>query len=357
MHNLEGLMHPINFEKLKNWFLNEKRDLAWRNQPTPYAVWISEVMLQQTQVTVVAPYFDRWMERFPTIKNLAEANLDEVIKLWEGLGYYSRARSLHEGARYLVEYHRGELPNNEEGLSKIKGLGPYTVGAILSFAFKKRAAAVDGNVIRVLTRYLEIKDDISKNKTVNQLRKIALNLLPEDESWIQNEALIELGATVCKKQPNCIACPLRSDCKGYSNGSAGQLPFKSTKSETHYLYRAVPILNCGNKLLIRRGEKGKIMSDLHEFPYFETLAEGWTEKRLQQEIIQKWALEIKYDHTLENVNHSFTKYQVLLRPVIFHCIKEQAVKDHAWILIEDLKKLAFSSGHRRIFNSYLLLAS
>ena len=345
-----GIMHEINFKRLKSWFLTEKRDLPWRENPSPYAVWVSEVMLQQTQVAVVIPYFESWMKHFPTICQLAGANLDEVIKRWEGLGYYSRARSLHEGAKYVVKHYGGKLPSNQEDLRKIKGLGPYTVAAILSFAFRQHAAPVDGNVIRVLTRYFQIEDDIAKNKTVNHLRSLALQNLPAEESWIQNEALIELGATVCKKKPKCLECPLRNECKSYANGLTERLPFKSTKTETEYLYRAVPIIACRDKLLIKRGQKGKIMSDLHEFPFFETNKKGWTAKQLTEELSLQWSLEAEYIDKFPVINHSFTKYQVRLTPMLFKCTDLPIIEGHAWMTQEELRKLAFSSGHRRIFS-------
>lgn len=342
-------MYKINFKRLKNWFLNERRDLPWRNNPNPYEIWVSEVMLQQTQVAVVIPYFERWMHRFPTVQSLANARLDEVIKLWEGLGYYSRARCLHEGAKFVVQHYQGQLPAEEEALKKIKGLGPYTIAAILSFAFHKRAAAVDGNVIRVLSRFFQIEEDITKNKTINHLREIALQILPDEESWIQNEGLIELGATLCKKKPNCLECPLRSDCKSYATGSVDRLPFKSTKFKTEYLYRSVPVIICDHKILIKRGQKGKIMSDLHEFPFFETNKNGWTAKKLAEEVTQQLSLKIDLIDQLEVVKHSFTKYQVRLNPILFKCNNLNAVEGYMWLSYEVLKQLAFSSGHRRIF--------
>ena len=150
----------MQIKKLLQWFLANKRDLPWRKDRTPYAVWISEVMLQQTQVVHVIPYFERWMEKFPTVEKLAKASLDEVIKIWEGLGYYSRARNLHVAAGQLLKYHNGKVPSCKEELKKIKGLGPYTIGAILSFAFQKKEACIDGNVKRVMARYFAICDDI-----------------------------------------------------------------------------------------------------------------------------------------------------------------------------------------------------
>lgn len=151
-------MDPFNKQdfpliKLKHWFEENKRNFPWRGKPSPYAVWVSEVMLQQTQASVVVPYFERWIVRFPSIEVLASASIEEVIKLWEGLGYYSRARSLHEGAKFLVEHHNGTLPSDPIALAKVKGLGPYTIGAILSFAFHQKAAAIDGNVTRVMSRF------------------------------------------------------------------------------------------------------------------------------------------------------------------------------------------------------------
>lgn len=343
-------MYTTSLERLKKWFLTERRDLPWRNQASPYAVWVSEVMLQQTQVSVVIPYFERWMKRFPTIRSLAEADLNEVIKLWEGLGYYSRARSLHEGSRYVMEYYGGELPAAEAELKKIKGLGPYTVAAILSFAFKQKAAPVDGNVIRVLTRFLQIEDDVSKNVTLNHLRKIAFGLLPNEESWIHNEALIELGATVCKKKPQCHHCPLRTDCKSYIEGDAERLPYKSLKIKTEYLYRIVPVIMSENQLLVKRGEKGKIMSDLHEFPFFETTEEGWTVKQLMKKLSEQWSLQPEFVQQLDPIQHSFTKYQVRLFPILFKCQHRPFIEGHLWLSKEELKQLAFSSGHRRIFS-------
>lgn len=349
-------MHEFNSRRLKAWFVNEKRDLPWRNNPSPYAVWVSEVMLQQTQAAVVIPYFERWMARFPSISMLAKAELDEVLKLWEGLGYYSRARCLHEGAQYVLKHYQGQLPSKEDELKKIKGLGPYTVAAILSFAFHQPIAAVDGNVLRVLSRYFQIEDDIASSKTVNLIRSMAQEILPDEESWIYNEALIELGALICKKKPKCAECPLRAGCRSYANGLTESLPFKSKKVSTEYLYRAVPVIVCAHKYLIKRGEKGKIMSDLHEFPYFETNKKGWTNKQFLQELVQKWPLQVEYVEKLPMVKQSFTKYRVQLNPILFKSTNMPTIEGYSWISQEELKQLAFSSGHKRIF-SLLLLAS
>jgi A/G-specific adenine glycosylase len=334
---------------LKAWFAAEKRDLPWRRTTDPYAIWISEIMLQQTQVAVVIPYFLNWMQRFPTIRHLAAASLDEVIKAWEGLGYYSRARHLHEAANYLVEHFDGQLPQEEGQLKQIKGLGPYTIGALLSFAFHQKKAAVDGNVMRVLTRYFGLKEDIAKASTINKMRQLAQAQLPDEEPWIVNEALIELGATICQRKARCMACPLQSSCTAFKKGIVDQLPVKSKKTTVEYLHRAVAVIQSDSLYLVKRGKKGAIMSDLYEFPYFEMTKEDFSSQRLQSQIEQHYALEVVQRQVLPEVRHGFTRYRVRLYPILFTCQQAKTVEGLDWLSHETLKQLAFSSGHRRIF--------
>lgn len=337
--------------RLKEWFFSEQRDLPWRKERSPYAVWVSEMMLQQTQVSVVIPYFYRWMHRFPSIQSLAEASLDEVIKVWEGLGYYSRARYLHEGAKYIVQHHQGEFPSAPGALAKIKGLGPYTAGAIRSFAFHQRAPAVDGNVVRVLSRYFMIKDDVAKSGTMRYIWQLAEKILPQKESWIVSEALIELGAQVCTKQPKCGSCPLRQGCQAYQHGVAQNLPYKSTKVKSEFLYRAVAVIQCKNRTLVRRGQKGEIMSDLHEFPFFDTHVEGITPDELRLKMQHWLGYELEVGNVMDEVAHTFTRFRVRLRPVQFVCVSHKLPHvdaPHLWLDADAIQQAAFSSGHRRL---------
>lgn len=349
-------MFDIN--KLKEWFAEEKRDLPWRKNCTPYAIWISEMMLQQTQVSVVIPYFERWMQLFPTIHSLAEADLDAVIKAWEGLGYYTRARFLHEGAKKIQNDFNGIFPKDSEDLKKIKGLGPYTLGAIRSFAFHQKTPAVDGNVIRVLCRYFMIEDDIVKQSTIKKIWTLADHILPDVEPWVVNEALIELGATICTKKPKCLKCPLRSGCKGYAYGKTETLPLKSKKVKIESLYRAVAIISHEEKFLIKRCRTGEIMSDLHEFPYFETNENGISERTLQNKVNNLLDCKVFVKEPLPMVAQSFTRYRVSLSPIKFICKSDMPPSvEHPfqWLTLSELSKLAFSSGHRKIFNSLLQL--
>jgi A/G-specific adenine glycosylase len=339
-------------QKLSHWFQRESRDLPWRINPTPYAVWISEVMLQQTQVAVVIPYFERWMQAFPSIEALAKASLDEVIKLWEGLGYYSRARNLHEGARFIIDHFDGQLPANAESLSKIKGIGEYTTGAILSFAFQQRFPAVDGNVIRVLARYFMIEEDISKVKTQRRIREAAWEILPEKESWVITEALIELGATVCKRKPDCRACPLSKTCKGYLHGAAERLPFKSSKTTTQNLFRAVAVIESEDYFLVRKVDQGKIMSGLHEFPYFDISDKGIDPRELLKLVEKRFCIKATHFKNLPPTSHSFTRFNVRLFPFHLQCSQRFEIDEFKWMTLSELKQVAFPSGHRKIV-SYL----
>lgn len=338
-------------QQLKRWFLKERRSLPWRDDPSPYAVWVSEVMLQQTQASVVIPYFERWMEKYPTIEDLAHASLDEVIKEWEGLGYYSRARNLHEGAQFVVNMYGGQLPHRPEELKKIKGLGPYTIGAIRSFAFYQKAAAVDGNVMRVIARLFMVQEDITKTRTIKKIREVTENLLPDEEPWIISEALIELGALICQRKPKCTRCPLKGTCQSFIHGVAEQLPVRSGRKKVESLFRAVAVIGYQDHLLVHRGKKGEIMHDLHEFPFFETTEGGMPEDELIQKVRQQFHLDVSIKKLLPHVRHSFTQYRVHLYPFYLSCHEPKPVRHFQWMTVKELEKFAFSSGHRRIFAS------
>lgn len=343
---------------LQDWFLAHKRSLPWRDNPSAYMVWISEVMLQQTQVAVVVPYFQRWMQLFPSIVELAKAPLEQVLKAWEGLGYYARARRLHAAAQYLIEHFEGRVPHEVEHLKTIKGLGPYTIGAIRSFAFKQKCAAVDGNVMRVLARYFCIEEDIDKTKTKQKIWNLATDIVPEKEPWIFNEALIELGATICTKRPKCEVCPLKSSCAGYRHKASERLPFKSTKTNIEHLQRAVAIIeNPHKQLLVQKGEAGKVMCGLQEFPYF--LVEGPpTLIQIKPQIEQLLGCQVHFAFQLKEHYHTFTRYKATLYPFYFVCqtagLKVPACE---WQSPLNLDQQAFSAGHRRIYSSWKFAVS
>lgn len=314
-------------------------------------------MLQQTQIATVIPYYERWLEQLPTLRDLAIAPLEKVLKLWEGLGYYSRVKNLHAAAKYILEHHNGLIPSEPHLLAQIKGIGPYTLGAILSFAFHQRHPAVDGNVLRVLSRYFMIEADIGSAKTQRQIREIAENILPKNRPWVMAEALIELGATICRKVPKCAECPIRSTCKAYSHGMAQQLPYKSKKTSLKYLVRAVAVLQCQDKFLVRQVQEGQIMSGLHEFPYLEIDESTFEFSKMQSWIQFQLGLKSSYVKPLTETRHSFTSYQVKLLPFHFSCKKPLPVDEFKWLSLPELQTAAFPSGHRHIFSELLSLRS
>jgi A/G-specific adenine glycosylase len=330
----------IDFTPLKNWFKEVKRSFPWRENRSAYSVLVSEIMLQQTLAEVVVPYYTKWMEKIPTLHALSKTPLEEVIKLWEGLGYYSRAKNLQKAAVEIELRFKGEVPRTYEELISIKGIGPYTAGAILSFAYRQKAVALDGNVQRVLTRFLGLEDDLSESKTVPKLQKILKENLPEEEPWVVSEALIELGATVCKKKAHCAFCPLRRECQAYRLNLQDTLPKKTKKQKVEVLERDVAVFIYGNEVLIKKQPEGKVMGGLYEFFYQEKGASLPDEFSIEEQI------------KLPDQKHTFTKYRVFLFPTLFKLREKPLLEGYEWVEKERLHKLPFSSGHRKILHCF-----
>lgn len=256
--------------KLLSWYSVSKRDLPWRHDITPYRTWISEIMLQQTRVEAVKPYFARFLQTYPDVSSLADANDETLLKLWEGLGYYSRARNLKKAACQIVSEYGGKMPSDPEKLCKLCGIGSYTAGAIASIAFGKRACAVDGNVLRVLTRLTGYDGDITISETKKWAERIAFDLCPESNPGEFTQALIELGATVCvpNGEAKCIACPLRKECFAFANDMTDRIPVRSQKKPRTIENRTILVLRDRERkcfFIRRRSEKG-LLAGLYEFP-------------------------------------------------------------------------------------------
>ena len=338
-------------EKLKVWFLQNKRSLPWRENPSPYEVWISETMLQQTQVSVVIPYYKRWMQRFPTLEDLSDASIDEVLKMWEGLGYYSRARRLHSVAQSLIKKGIKEIPSDRLRLLNISGLGPYTVGAILSFAFKQKATAVDGNVMRLITRLFAIEKCIDRAETKRFIEEIIIASLPDDEPWVMMEAFIELGALICQKKPQCGLCPLQKKCLAYRQGNIDLFPRKAPRPSLRVLHRLVAVITSAQHVLLQKGKQGRVMADLWEFPYFEIEGKDLKLCDLQMQIKTHFPFALTYLGNLPSLSHGFTHFKAHLYPYLWEADACYPIDDFMWIAWEDLKTKTFSAGHRRILES------
>lgn len=259
-------------EPLLSWYERNKRDLPWRRSRDPYHIWVSEIMLQQTRVETVIPYYERFISRFPTIADLAEADEDEVLKMWEGLGYYSRARNLQAAAREVQAEYGGRVPDSKEEIASLKGVGPYTAGAILSIAYNKPEPAVDGNVMRVLSRFLLMEDDIAKPSSRKKFEEMAAALIPEGAAGDFNQALMDLGASICTpKSPACLLCPVMEHCRGRLAGRAEELPIKTKGKPPRPEWRAVALVEgTGDKagqVLIRQRPGSGLLARMWELPH------------------------------------------------------------------------------------------
>nr|WP_106781135.1 A/G-specific adenine glycosylase [Lysinibacillus timonensis] len=277
---------------LVEWYHNEKRDLPWRRTSNPYKIWVSEVMLQQTRVDTVIPYYNRFLEKYPTIESLAFAPQEELLKMWEGLGYYSRARNLQAGVKEVVEKYNGQVPNNRHDLSNLKGIGPYTAGAILSIAFNRPEHAVDGNVMRVLSRVLHITEDITHPKTRKIFESAVTELIHQDDPGAFNQGLMDLGAQICTPtSPKCLLCPVRDYCLAFQKGNPepDELPIKSKKvKSTKVRYHVFVARNSEGKYLLEKRPEQGLLANMWQFPMIENENENAISKSYE-------GFEKKYD--------------------------------------------------------------
>lgn len=256
---------------LLDWYSIHQRDLPWRRDRDPYKILLSEVILQQTRVEQGLPYFHRFIERFPSIQDLANAKEEEILRTWQGLGYYSRARNLHKCAKIIVDQHKGVIPAEREILLTLPGIGPYTSAAIASFAYRKKEAVVDGNVIRVLSRLYGIESDIRSQATVRQITEIAEDLIPESDPGMFNQAIMEFGALHCQPaNPQCSSCGLFDLCIARSKGIQGKIPFKSRALKKRIRYFHYLVIDVDGKFLLRKREEKDIWQGLFEFYLVES---------------------------------------------------------------------------------------
>jgi A/G-specific adenine glycosylase len=253
------------------WYHSHKRDLPWRNSSDPYIIWLSEIILQQTRVEQGMPYFYKFSEKYPTVSDFAMATEDEVLKLWQGLGYYSRGRNMHRTANLVMEEHAGYFPKTYNELIKLKGIGDYTASAISSFAGNEPNAVVDGNVFRLLARYYGIEEAINSTKGKKIFSDLASQLIDHSQPGLYNQAIMEFGSLQCRyKNPDCGICPLRINCDAYNTGKVAQLPVKLKTQKVRNRYFNYIIAVKDGKILMNKRGPNDIWENLHEFPLFET---------------------------------------------------------------------------------------
>ncbi|MGC9343299.1 MAG: A/G-specific adenine glycosylase [Bacteroidales bacterium] len=256
---------------LSKWFDKEGRELPWRDTGSPYEIWVSEIILQQTRINQGTAYYHAFLERFPDIFSLASADIKEVLNVWQGLGYYSRARNMHETAKKIVKEFNGNFPDSYDEIIKLKGIGEYTAGAIASIAFHERVPAIDGNVKRVIARVYGITNDIGKPKTTKNIRSILMQEIPAESPGNFNEALMDLGSLICKPvNPSCNLCPLNELCDANKLGQVNEIPVKYKKTKTRIRHFFYAIIHCEENILINLRTGKDIWEGLYEFPLFES---------------------------------------------------------------------------------------
>jgi A/G-specific adenine glycosylase len=341
---------------LLHWYQASGRDLPWRKTQDPYKIWISEIMLQQTQVKTVIPYFEQWLERFPKLTDLAAAELQSVLKAWEGLGYYARARNLHKAALVLVEQFSGQFPETLEDALTLPGVGRTTAGGILSAAFNAPLAILDGNVKRVLARLINLT--VPPNRAMNQLWEISQSLVPLNQGRDFNQALMDLGATVCiPRQPNCVSCPWNSACKSYNLGIQNQRPMTESKAPIPHKNIGVAVIwdPKGHMILIDRRKPEGLLGGLWEFPGGKVEPGETIPDCIEREIQEELGIVIAVEDQLMTIAHAYTHFKVTLH--VHHCRyvsgEPQTIEcdEIKWVTLAELDDYPFPKANIQIIQA------
>lgn len=344
---------------LLDWFAVNQRRLPWRVNYTPYEVWISEVMLQQTQMERGVSYFNRWMERFPDIPTLAAADEEEVLRQWEGLGYYSRARYILEAARKIMSEHSGVFPADLESIRALPGVGPYTAGAVASIAFGEKLPCVDANVERVISRVFDVDTPVKQDPAAGIIRRWALRLVPEGKAREHNQAMMELGALVCRKKPRCAACPLALFCESLHLGIAEQRPVPGKKAVIKPVLAVTGVLRCGDRVFVQKRPPSGVWGNLWEFPGGRVEADESPEQASVREFMEETGFAVRVARRFGIIRHGYTTYRLTL-----HCFGLELAQDPTtglpptprltaatearWVLPHELDALAMPAAHRKL---------
>jgi A/G-specific adenine glycosylase len=357
LKNIKKINISVFQNDLISWFKQEQRDLPWRKDRDPYKIWVSEIMLQQTRVDTVIPYFNRFIEWFPTIQDLAAAEEDKVLKAWEGLGYYSRVRNLQSAVREVSENYNGEVPNTPEEIAGLKGVGPYTAGAILSIAYGIPEPAVDGNVMRVLSRVLSIWDDIAKSSSRKIFEKAVRDLISHEDPSAFNQALMELGALICTPtSPSCLLCPVREHCQAFDEGVQNELPIKTKKTKTREVQLAAAILlDSDRKVLIHKRPSTGLLANLWEFPTVEIHHSlQYDREQLAEQFDQSNNLNVKLERIIGQLEHVFSHlvWNIQIYTGTLNAdIQESA--DWKLVSLEEMEQFAFPVSYQKMLKQYL----
>lgn len=340
--------------RLLVWYKRQSRPLPWRRTCDPYRIWISEIMLQQTQVDTVIPYYQRFVETFPDVETLADASLDQVLKAWENLGYYSRARHLHAAARMIMDTYGGKIPDTPDEIRTLPGIGPYSAGAILSIAYGQPLPAVDGNVRRILSRIFAIRKAIDDAGVQRNLYEIAETLVPAKHPGDFNQALMDLGATICRpKNPDCVRCPVATLCRARLAGLQNRLPIKRKAPGIPHRMAAVAVIqNSEGKLLIVQRPVSGLLASFWKLPggFVDDAEEG--KVGLKSRVREELGISIRVGKKLSSVDHVYTHFRITLHAYDCRLLKGApkpiGCQAWCWASLADLQKLPLSKIDRMI---------
>lgn len=340
---------------LLHWYDANHRGLPWRKRVTPYGTWVSEIMAQQTQIDRVIGYWERWMRRFPDVHALASADEDDVLRSWEGLGYYTRAKNIHKAARLLVDAYDGEFPSEVTDIRSLPGIGEYTAGAIASIAFGLPEPAVDANVLRVFARLFNIDRPVSVAAVKARVRELVTDSIPEDRPGDFNQALMEFGALVCSKRPKCHACPLIEHCEAHANETVAERPVLPPSKKTIRIDMATGVLIHQDRMLIQKRKPDDLWPGLWEFPG-GVIEEG---EAPEQALVREYGEEVELDvvpgEKITVISYAYTRYRVTMHCYLCHMrdgdvpspVFNEATEG-GFVLPDRLSGHAFPSGHRRL---------
>ena len=336
-------------KKLFKWYATHHRKLPWRETNDPYKIWISEVMLQQTTVPAVVPYYKEWLSQFPDVQTLCTSPLRQVLKVWQGLGYYQRAKNLHRSARILMDEHRGKIPEDYEQLIKLPGFGPYTTAAVLSIAFDKPFPVIDANVRRVWMRIMGMRKE-SNPKVDKDILSFMKPFLPRVKMGTFNQAVMELGSLVCRpKGPHCLLCPVQEYCEAFTMGEQEIIP-RPRRRSYRKIEAVIGVVEKKGKYLIQKRPPTGLLSDLWEFPGGKRRKDETLRQALRREMKEELGVEVDGIRSLTQVKHSYTQFQVKL--YAFQCsLKTEpslTKRDHRWVSLRGMRKYPFPSGSAKI---------
>ncbi len=349
-------MHTEILQPLYIWYLSNRRKLPWRDIKDPYLIWISEIILQQTRITQGLPYYQRFVSRFPDVKSLAEASEDEIMKIWEGLGYYSRARNLHSTACAILKNYNGIFPNEYSIIRKMKGIGDYTAAAVASIAFGQPYALADGNVLRVLSRYFGIETAVDTSAGKKYFNQLAQEILLNSDPGMHNQALMELGALICTpKNPDCQNCPVNGSCLAYANNTVQKFPLKSKIKEKITRHFNFILIESPLEILIEKRLSNDIWKNLYQLPLIETSHEFGDEEILNHKLVRE--ISKKNNCNLETISPVITQIlthrKISARFIHLKCAEFIHHYDqYFWIGKKEISKFAFPVLIKKYLEKY-----